>query len=81
MKNSELNRELSAITIACQGEDTMVTFSGGAEDPGLALSMLVASYCEILHLGLEMDVESAIDITEGAIRIAYAAMGEKEAEA
>ena len=81
MKNSELNRELSAVTIACQGDDAIITYGGGAEDPGVALSMLMASYCEILHLSLEMDVESAIDITEGAIRIAYATMGAKEAEA
>ena len=81
MKNSELNRELSTVTIACQGDDTIVNFGGGAEDPGVALSMLMASYCEILRVSLEMDVESAVDITEGAIRIAYETMGAKGAEA
>ena len=81
MDIKKFDRELSALTIACQGEDTIVTFAGGAEDPGVALSMLMASYCEILRLNLQMDVECAVDVTEGAIRIAYATMGEKEAEA
>ena len=81
MDIKKFDRELSALTIACQGEDTIVTFAGGAEDPGVALSMLMASYCEILRLNLKMDVEHAVEITEGAIRIAYATMKAKEDDA
>lgn len=81
MDIKKFDRELSALTIACQGEDTIVTFAGGAEDPGVALSMLMASYCEILRLNLKMDVERAVDLTEGAIKIAYATMKAKEDDA
>ena len=81
MDIKSFDRELSALTIACQGEDTIVTYAGGAEEPGVALSMLMAAYCEILRLKIKMDVERAVDLTEGAIRIAYATMKAKEDDA
>ena len=33
MKIREINKEFSAITIVCQGEEAFTTFGGGAEDP------------------------------------------------
>lgn len=81
MENREINKELSTITIAYQGEDAVVTFGGGAEDPRAALSMLMATYCEILIQQLKMDVDSAITMTEGTIKIAYAMLGAEASEA
>ena len=81
MKIREINKELSAITIACQGDDAFTTFGGGAEDPGAALSMLMTAYCEILIRQLEVDFDSALSVTEGAMKIAYAMLGAEASEA
>lgn len=81
MKIREINKELSIITIACQGEEAFTTFGGGAKDPGAALSMLMTAYCEILIQGLEMDIDRALSVTEGAIKIGYAMLGAEASEA